>query len=88
LRRAEDQQHRLISAIDIPEVRILAHPRGRITGSRAGIVADWDAVFAAGARRGVAIEIDGDPAGQDVSYTAVIDRLLAWTSDPCQERRS
>ena len=32
-----------------PAVRILAHPRGRITGSRAGVVADWDAVFASAA---------------------------------------
>ena len=50
-------------------VRILAHPRGRMTGSRAGVVADWDAVFAAAARRGVAIEIDGDPARQDLDHT-------------------
>jgi histidinol phosphatase-like PHP family hydrolase len=69
LRRAEDQTKRLVCAIENPAVRILAHPRGRITGSRAGIVADWDVVFAAGARRGVAIEIDGDPARQDVDYT-------------------
>jgi histidinol phosphatase-like PHP family hydrolase len=77
LRRAEDQTTRLVGAIENPAVRILAHPRGRITGSRAGIVADWDAVFAAGARRGVAIEIDGDPARQDVDYSLARQALAA-----------
>jgi putative hydrolase len=37
-------------------------------GSRPGIAADWNAVFAAAARANVAIEIDGDPARQDVDY--------------------
>jgi histidinol phosphatase-like PHP family hydrolase len=68
LRKAEDQTDRMLTAIEHPAVRILAHPRGRITGSRAGVVADWDAVFASAARRGVAIEIDGDPARQDVDH--------------------
>ena len=69
LRRNEDQTDRMLAAIQHPAVRILAHPRGRITGSRAGVIADWDAVFAAAALRGVAIEIDGDPARQDLDYT-------------------
>ena len=68
LRKAEDQTDRMRAAIEHPAVRILAHPRGRITGSRAGVVADWDAVFASAARRGVAIEIDGDPARQDLDH--------------------
>jgi putative hydrolase len=68
LRRADDQTQRMLRAVEHPAVRILAHPRGRITGSRAGVIADWDAVFAHAARRGVAIEIDGDPARQDVDY--------------------
>jgi histidinol phosphatase-like PHP family hydrolase len=68
LRRAEDQTERMLAAVHHPAVRILAHPRGRITGSRAGVLADWPAVFAAAANRGVAIEIDGDPARQDVDY--------------------
>jgi histidinol phosphatase-like PHP family hydrolase len=69
LRRTEDQTARLLTAIAHPSVRILAHPRGRITGSRAGVIADWDAVFASAAQLGVAIEIDGDPARQDVDHT-------------------
>ena len=40
LRRVEDQTDRLLTAIAHPSVRILAHPRGRIAGSRAGVIAD------------------------------------------------
>ncbi len=69
LRKDEDQTDRMLAAIAHPAVRILAHPRGRITGSRAGVIARWDAVFESAARRGVAIEIDGDPARQDLDYT-------------------
>jgi histidinol phosphatase-like PHP family hydrolase len=69
LRRDEDQTDRMLTAVAHPAVRILAHPRGRITGSRAGVVAQWNVVFAAAAERGVAIELDGDPARQDLDYS-------------------
>jgi histidinol phosphatase-like PHP family hydrolase len=77
LRIADDQTDRLITAIRTPCVGILAHPRGRISGSRAGIVADWDAIFSEAAREGVAIEIDGDPARQDLDYTLAARALDA-----------
>lgn len=77
LRRAEDQTARMLAAVAHPQVRILAHPRGRISGSRAGVIADWDAVFAAAARLGVAVEIDGDPARQDLDYTLARRALAA-----------
>ena len=77
LRRSEDQTDRMLTAIAHPAVRILAHPRGRITGSRAGVIADWDTVFASAAERGVAIEIDGDPARQDLDYTLATRALEA-----------
>ena len=69
LRKDFDQTARLIAAIQCPFVRILAHPRGRMAGSRAGVVADWGLVFAAAAATGVAVEIDGDPSRQDLDYT-------------------
>jgi len=77
LRSADDQTDRLITAIRTPYVGILAHPRGRISGSRAGIVADWDAIFSEAARGGVAVEIDGDPARQDLDYTLAARALGA-----------
>jgi histidinol phosphatase-like PHP family hydrolase len=76
LRRNDDQTARMLAAIENPRVHVLAHPRGRITGSRAGVIADWDEVFAAAARHGVAIELDGDPARQDLDFV-LAGRALA-----------
>lgn len=69
LRVPDDQTERLLGAVATPGVHVLAHPRGRMSDSRAGITADWTQVFAAAAAHGVAIEIDGDPARQDLDYT-------------------
>jgi histidinol phosphatase-like PHP family hydrolase len=77
LRRSEDQTGRLLTAVANPRVHVLAHPRGRITGSRAGVVADWDAIFGAAARAGVAVEIDGDPSRQDLDFTLATRALAA-----------
>ncbi len=77
LRSTEDQTPRLLRVLQQPRVRILAHPRGRISGSRAGVVAQWPVVFEAAAARGVAVEIDGDPARQDLDYTLAGDALEA-----------
>jgi histidinol phosphatase-like PHP family hydrolase len=40
-----------------------------MSSSRAGIAASWDAVFETAAAEGVAVEIDGDPARQDLDFT-------------------
>jgi putative hydrolase len=69
LRLAVDQTPRMLRAIEAPAVRVLAHPRGRIGGSRGGVVADWDRVFRAAKDANVAIEIDGDPSRQDLDFT-------------------
>ena len=69
LRRVEDQTSRMLRALETPQVRILAHPRGRIAGSRAGVVADWTRVFESAARHDIAVEIDGDPSRQDLDYS-------------------
>ncbi len=68
LRSTADQTARMVAAVRQPRVHILGHPRGRKFGSRAGVQADWDAVFAAAAETRVAIEIDGDPSRQDVDF--------------------
>jgi histidinol phosphatase-like PHP family hydrolase len=69
LRIAADQTSRMVGAVKTPGVNILGHPRGRKYGSRPGLAADWDAVFKAAKRANVAIEIDGDPARQDVDHS-------------------
>lgn len=68
LRLLDDQTERMLTAVRTPGVHVLAHPRGRMSDSRPGVTADWDQVFAEAAERGVAIEIDGDPARQDLDY--------------------
>ena len=68
LRSPADQTDRLLRTIATPGVNILGHPRGRMYGSRPGVTARWPDVFAAAADAGVAIEIDGDPARQDIDY--------------------
>jgi histidinol phosphatase-like PHP family hydrolase len=69
LRSPVDQTRRMIAAVTLRGVHILGHPRGRMFGSRPGVAARWDDVFAAAARTRVAIEIDGDPARQDLDHT-------------------
>jgi histidinol phosphatase-like PHP family hydrolase len=86
LRSAADQTARMIAAVTTPGVHILGHPRGRMFGSRPGVAAVWPRVFAAAARSGVAIEIDGDPSRQDIDFelaAAAIDSgcLFALDSD-------
>jgi histidinol phosphatase-like PHP family hydrolase len=76
LRQAEDQTLRMLTAVALAGVHILAHPRGRISGTRAGVIADWDRIFDEVARRGIAIEIDGDPARQDLDHV-LAQRALA-----------
>ena len=68
LRSKDSQTERMVRAVTAPHVHILGHPRGRKYGARPGVTADWDAVFKAAARSGVAIEIDGDPSRQDIDY--------------------
>ena len=69
LRSSDDQTPRMLTAVSTPGVHILGHPRGRMFGSRPGVNADWDRVFATAAEQGVAIEIDGDPSRQDIDYS-------------------
>jgi histidinol phosphatase-like PHP family hydrolase len=77
LRARDDQTARLVGAIGNRAVRVLAHPRGRMSSSRAGIVANWDEVFEVASAEGVAVEIDGDPARQDLDFTLARRALSA-----------
>jgi histidinol phosphatase-like PHP family hydrolase len=69
LRTLDDQTGRLVRAIETPGVHVLAHPRGRMSDSRGGLQANWEEVFAAAAAAEVAIELDGDPARQDLDWS-------------------
>jgi DNA polymerase (family 10) len=57
---------RCLQAIRHPLVNIIAHPANRLVGRRAGYPLDYDAVFAAAAETGTALEVDGAPAHLDL----------------------
>ena len=77
LRSEDDQTIRLLTVIATPGVHVLAHPSGRKSGDRAGLIARWDEVFRAAAMMNVAVEIDGDPSRQDISYALARQALDA-----------
>jgi DNA polymerase (family 10) len=52
---------RALAAIENPHVDVLAHPSGRIVGRRDQLPLDWPRVFAAAARTGTLLEINGSP---------------------------
>ena len=66
LRTTEDQTKRYVVALSNPDVDIIGHPRGRMYSRRAGLHADWDAVFQAALRFDKAMEINANPARQDL----------------------
>ncbi len=57
---------RLIRACENPYVSVLGHPTTRRIGKRAGLDADFDAVFEACARTGTALEVDSHPERLDL----------------------
>jgi histidinol phosphatase-like PHP family hydrolase len=66
LRSKEDETERYLAALRQPRIDILAHPTTRMFSRRRGLIADWRRVFASAAERGVAVELDGSPARQDL----------------------
>ena len=62
----QEMTARLIRACENPYVTILGHPTGRRFGEFDGSTFDFDAVFAAAARTGTALEIDGQAARLDL----------------------
>ena len=61
------QTKRLIRACENPYVTIIGHPTTRLLDRRPPIDADLDAVFAAAARTGTALEINASPQRLDLS---------------------
>jgi DNA polymerase (family 10) len=62
----EKVTQRLLNAIRNPHVDIIAHPTGRLIPDREGADLDMDAVLAAAAESGVALEINAYPARLDL----------------------
>jgi DNA polymerase (family 10) len=57
---------RLLRACENPYVNIIGHPTTRMIGRRPGVDADWDAVWAACARTGTALEVNAQPDRLDL----------------------
>ena len=67
LRQEREQvTRRMISTIRNPHVDIIGHPTGRLIGRREGADLDMDAVLAAAAESGVALEINANPMRLDL----------------------
>jgi DNA polymerase (family 10) len=62
----EKQTARLLRAIDNPNLRIIAHPSGRLIGQREGCDIDFERVLEAARERGCAIEVNGQPDRLDL----------------------
>jgi len=62
----EEMTARLVRACENPYVTIIGHPTGRRFDASPGYEFDCDAVFAAAARTGTALEIDGQAARLDL----------------------
>ena len=65
LRSKEDETERYLAALRQPRLHILAHPKARMYGRRAGLSADWRRVFAEAAQLGKALELDATVWRQD-----------------------
>lgn len=67
----EKATERVVRAIENPHTTILGHPTGRLLLSREGYPLDWDAVFDACVRCGVAIELNANPYRLDLDWTLI-----------------
>lgn len=72
----EEQTRRLIRACENPYVHVIGHLTGRLIGRRDPIDVDLPAVFAAAARTGTALEVNGGPDRLDLR-----DEHVRWALD-------
>ncbi len=70
---SQEQTARVIRAMENPYVNVIGHLTGRKIGARAAIELDLEAVFAAAARTGTALEINSHPDRLDLR-----DEHIMW----------
>jgi len=63
----EKMTDRILKAINHPKVQCLAHPSGRLIGRRQEFDMDWDKIFEAAKKAGIAIEINAHPSRLDLN---------------------
>ncbi|GAA2676227.1 DNA polymerase/3'-5' exonuclease PolX [Streptomyces aculeolatus] len=62
----DEMTRRFLAAVENPHVHVIGHPTTRKAGKRPAVDADWDAVFAACARTGTALEVNAHPNRLDL----------------------
>ncbi len=62
----DQQTERILRALDNPHCHILAHPRGRLIGQRAGAELDLERIMRAAAECGCALEVNAQPQRLDL----------------------
>lgn len=83
---------RCLAAIRHPLVNVITHPANQLVGRRPGYALDFDAVYAAAAETGTALEVDGAPGhldldGEHARAAAAAGVTLVIDSD-CHRARS
>ena len=58
---------RTLNGIRSPHVDVIAHPSGRMIGTRDDLDLDWDAVYTEAARTGTVLEMNGSPHRLDLA---------------------
>ncbi|MBP7147641.1 MAG: hypothetical protein KBD01_08860 [Acidobacteria bacterium] len=71
----KEQTRRVLRALRHPSVDVFAHPEGRRIGHRRGARFDWEAVIAAAAGLGKAIEINASPDRLDATAEVARDAI-------------
>lgn len=83
---------RCIQAIRHPLVTIVTHPANRLVGRREGYPLDFDAVYAAAAETGTALEVDGAPSHLDLdgehARAAIAAGVTLSIDSDCHRARS
>jgi DNA polymerase (family X) len=83
-RQSRDQlTKRTLAAVHHPAVRSISHPQGRIINHRPPNAVDLEAVFAACAETGTAVETNGLPDRIDLSAELVRDAIQAGVLITC-----
>lgn len=63
---SQRQTERLVRACEHPAVKVIGHPTGRLLGKRPAYDVDLEALCAAAARTGTALEVNGSPERLDL----------------------
>ena len=82
----EELTTRVLNAIRSPHVDVIAHPSGRMIGTRDDLDLDWETIYAEAARTGTILEMNGSPHRLDLAverarHAVELGCVLAIDSD-------